>query len=119
MPADVPVLPVSASLAASAVVLMPAGALILLPELAAAAAAFKLLLVDNHDEVFLSGCSKALALSLDDVDGAHQHLARGVHHFHIVLVRAGRRHHFNHLGHLVHVGQIHIPVFVGHGVAWL
>jgi hypothetical protein len=40
-------LALNASLAASAVVLMPAGALILLPALAVAAAAFKLLLVDK------------------------------------------------------------------------
>jgi hypothetical protein len=47
MAADVPDLAVSNSLAASAVVLRPAGALILLPALAVAAAAFKLLVVDK------------------------------------------------------------------------
>ncbi len=48
MLADVPDLAVKASLAASAVVLRPAGALILLPALAAVAAAFRLLLVAKN-----------------------------------------------------------------------
>ncbi len=55
MLADVPDLAVKASLAASAVVLRPAGALILLPALAAVAAAFRLLLVaKNMVQAFLS-----------------------------------------------------------------
>jgi hypothetical protein len=54
MPAEVPALAMRASLAASAVVFRPAGALILLPALAVAAAAFKLLLVDK---VIMMGCS--------------------------------------------------------------
>jgi hypothetical protein len=54
MAADVPDLAVSTSLAASAVVLTPAGALILLPALAVAAAAFKLLLVAK---VIMMSCS--------------------------------------------------------------
>jgi hypothetical protein len=48
MPEEVPALAVKASLAACAVVLMPAGALIFLPALADVAAAFKLLLVDKN-----------------------------------------------------------------------
>jgi hypothetical protein len=47
-------LAISASLAASVVVLRPAGALILLPALAVAAAAFKLLLVAK---VIMMNCS--------------------------------------------------------------
>jgi hypothetical protein len=54
MLADVPDLAISASLAASVVVLRPAGALILLPALAVAAAAFKLLLVAK---VIMINCS--------------------------------------------------------------
>jgi hypothetical protein len=54
MLADVPDLAISASLAASVVVLRPAGALILLPALAVAAAAFKLLLVAK---VIMMSCS--------------------------------------------------------------
>jgi hypothetical protein len=48
MLALVPLLAVNASLAASTVVLRPAGAFILEPELAVAAAAFKLVLVDKN-----------------------------------------------------------------------
>ena len=114
MLAEVPDLAINASLAASAVVLRPAGAFILLPALAVAAAAFKLLLVAKN-MVELS--SQLKGLSLDDVDGAHQHLTCGVHHFHVILVRAGRSHHLDHFGHLVDVGQVHITIFVGHGVA--
>ena len=55
----------------------------------------------------------------DDVNGAHHELASGVHHFNVVLVRARGGHHFHHLGHLVHVGQIDVAFFVGQGVSRL
>jgi hypothetical protein len=61
MLADVPDLAISASLAASVVVLRPAGALILLPALAVAAAAFKLLLVAK---VIMMNCSDQFFNSL-------------------------------------------------------
>jgi hypothetical protein len=72
------------SLAASAVVFRPLGALMLLPALAVAAAAFKLLLVDKNmfDEFLI----QLAPLGFNDVNRAHQHLAGCIHHFHVVLV---------------------------------